>query len=279
MENKIKNIFVAGGTTGMGKGIAMHYLRLGSKVIIVGNTHARGQQLLDEAALMGAADRLTFIRADLTSVRENRRVIEEVKSKYQSLDAVILTAMMPFPKRKETEDGFESTFSLYYVSRFILSYGLTSLLEKSENPLIVSLGGTGVINGEIHWDDLSLRNKYKLLTAMKQGNRANDLQGIAYTENHKNSKIRFILNHPGYTNSGVGHVKQPLKIIMKIMGSFFAQPVEKSILPIIKLMDNPPNHSLIAWDRTKPIELYNAINISDAQRLYELTKNLVADFV
>lgn len=280
MENKIKDIFVAGGTTGMGKGIAMHYLRMGSKVTVVGSISARGQQFLNEAAQIGAADRLAFIKADLMSVDENRRVIEEVKMKHESLDAVVLTAMMPFPKRIETADGFEGTFSLYYVSRFILSYGLTNLLKKSENPIIVSLGGTGMEKGEIHWEDLSLRNKYNMLTAILQGNRANDLLGVAYAENHTNDKIKFILDHPGYTNSGTEHVKQPIKTIMKIMGMLFAQPVEKRIQPIIELMNNPPKQPLIAWDRTKAVDLsLKTFNPENAQRLYEMTKHLVTDFV
>lgn len=278
MENKIKNLFVAGGTTGMGKEIAMHYLRMGSKVTVVGSTSDRGQQILDEAAQIGAAERLTFIKADLTSAKENRRVIDEVKANNEWLDAVILTAMRPFPKRTETVDRFEATFSLYYISRFILSYGLTDLLEKGDNPLIVSLGGTGVIKGEIHWDDLTLVNKYSMITAIKQGNRANDLQGVAYVENHKNGKTRFILDHPGYTNSGVGHVEQPMRTIMKIMGRLFAQPVEKSIQPIIELMDNPPKQPLIAWDRKEPLDLtLKTFNITDALRLYEMTKYLVSD--
>lgn len=274
------DLFVAGGTTGMGKGIAMHYLRMGSKVTVVGNTPASGKQFLDEAAQIGASDRLTFIQADLMSVDENRRVIEEVKMRHKSLDAVVLTAMMPFPKRVETADGFEGTFSLYYVSRFILSYGLTNLLEKSESPLIVSLGGTGMTKGEIHWEDLSLHNKYSLLIAMLQGNRSNDLLGVAYSANHRNGKSKFILVHPGYTDSGFGHVKQPIKAIMKIMGKLFAKPVEKSIQPIIELMNNPPKQPLIAWDRTKPVDLsLKTFNSTNARRLYELTKHLVTDIV
>lgn len=280
MKNRIKDIFVAGGTTGIGKGIAMYYLRKGSKVTVVGNTPARGKQFQDEAVQIGAADRLTFIKADLMSVDDNRRVIEEVKMKHKSLDAVVLTAMMPFSKRVVTDDGFEGTFSLYYVSRFILSYGLTNLLEKSESPLIVSIGGTGMTKGKIHWEDLSLRNKYSLLTAILQGNRANDLLGVTYAENHKNGKTKFILDHPGYTNSGFEHVEQPLKTIMRLFGKFFAQPVEKSIQPIIELMNNPPKQPLIAWDRSKPVDLsLKTFNPENAQRLYEMTKHLVADFV
>lgn len=278
MDNKMEDLFIAGGTTGMGRGIALHYLRKGSRVTVAGSTSARGQQFLEDARQLGAGSRASFIKADLMSADENRRVIREVKARHGSLDGVVLTAMRTFPRRVETVDGFEGTFSLYYVSRFILSHGLTDLLEKSENPLIVSLGGTGMTKGEIHWEDISLRENYGMIRAVLQGGRANDLLGVAYAQAHREGKTRFILVHPGYTDSGTNHLRQPARMIMQAMGKLFAQPVEKSIQPIIHLMDNPPLQPLIAWDRTRPVELsIKSLNAANASRLYEMTKGLVEE--
>lgn len=260
----------------MGRGLAMHYLLQGSRVTVTGSSHARGKQFLEEAAKLGAANRASFIQADLASLSENRRVIKEVKALHRSLDGLVLTAMQQFPKRQLTPDGLESAFALYYASRFVLSYGLTELLERGHNPVIVSLGGTGMTKGEIHWDDLTLQNGYSMIKATLQGGRANDLLGVAYADNHKDGKTRFILNHPGYTNSGTNHLKQPLKGILLVLGKLFAQPVEKSIQPVIKLIDNPPQQPLIAWDRTKPVDLnLPSLNATNAQRLYKLTEHLL----
>ncbi|MDF2925126.1 MAG: short-chain dehydrogenase/reductase [Paenibacillaceae bacterium] len=278
MENKRKNIVVSGGTTGMGRGIALHYLREGASVTVVGNTPARGRNFLEAAAQLGAQDRASFIQANLMIAEENRRVVREIKARYDRLDALVLTAMQVFPKRTETAEGYEGVFSLYYMSRFILSYGLTDLLEKSGRPVIVSVGGTGMTKGEIHWNDLMLRQKYSMIKATLQGGRANDLLGAAYAQNHKEGKTRFILVHPGYTNSGTLRLKQPARMLMQLMGKLFAQPVEKSIQPIIRLMDNPPPQTLVAWDRTKPVSLkLETLNKENAVRLYEMTKSLIRD--
>ncbi len=272
----MKDLFVAGGTSGMGRGLAIHYLRQGSNVTVSGSNRHRGKEFLDEAAQLGAADRASFIQADLLSLSENRRVIREVQARHESLDGLVLTAMQQFPKRKLTADGYESTFVLYYMSRFVLSYGLTELLENGNNPVIVSIGATGLTKGKIHWDDLNLENKYGLLKATLQGGRANDLLGVAYAENHKNAKTSFILNHPGYTNSGTNHLAQPFKSILRVMGRLFAQPVNKSIRPMITLMDNPPPQPLIAWDRTKAVDLsLPTLNKADAMKLYQLTKHVL----
>jgi hypothetical protein len=60
------------------------------------------------------------------------------------------------------------------------------------------------------------------------------------------------------------------------MGKLFAQPVERSIQPIIKLMDNPPSQPLIAWDRTKPVDPdLPTLSKKDALKLYQLTKHIL----
>ncbi|WP_438444895.1 SDR family NAD(P)-dependent oxidoreductase [Gorillibacterium sp. sgz5001074] len=260
----------------MGRGLAIHYLRQGSRVTVAGSNRLRGMEFLDEAARLGAADRAAFIQADLLSLSENRRVMEEVQQRHASLDGLVLTAMQQFPKRKLTQDGYESTLALYYVSRFILSYGLTELLEKGTNPVIVSIGGTGMTKGAVHYDDLTLQQGYSLMKATLQGGRANDLLGVAYAENHKTGKTRFILIHPGYTHSGTNHVAQPFKGILRVLGKLFAQPVEKSIQPIIQLMDSPPLQPLIAWDRTKAVDLnLPTLSQKEAQKLYQLTKHIL----
>ena len=77
----------------------------------------------------------------------------------------MLAAMLPFVKRRETVDGLEGTFTLYYLSRFMLSYGLTDLLERGETPIITNLGATGITKGAVNWDDLQFARKYSVVQA------------------------------------------------------------------------------------------------------------------
>jgi hypothetical protein len=219
---------VAGGTTGMGRGLALHFLRRGDRVTVVGSDPAKGRLVLDEAARMGAGDRAAFIQADLTSVAANVRVIEEVKARHDALDGLVLTAIRHFSRRVETPDGVEATFALYYVSRFLLSYGLTDLL------------------------------------------------GVAYAANHPDGRTRYLLHHPGFTDSGTSSLKQPTKTIIKLLAKLMGQPVEKSIQPIIELMDDPPGKGLLAYDRRTPVDpSLPTLDPENARRLYELTRHLL----
>ncbi|MEW9548549.1 SDR family NAD(P)-dependent oxidoreductase [Nonomuraea sp. NPDC050783] len=272
----MRTFVVAGGTTGMGRGLALHYLRAGDRVTVVGSDPGRGQDLLDEAARLGAGERAAFVRADLTSVAENHRVIEEIKARHDALDGLILTAMRSFPRRVETPDGFEAVFALYYVSRFLLSHGLTGLLERGGEPIIVNVCGVGITKGSIHWDDLSLKDGYGAIKAILQGGRATDLLGVAYPDAHPGGRTRFLLHHPGFTDSGTRSLAQPARTVVRILARLAAQPVERAIQPIIELIENPPAGRLLAYDRREPVDLsLPTLDPAAARRLYDLTRHLL----
>jgi NAD(P)-dependent dehydrogenase (short-subunit alcohol dehydrogenase family) len=273
----MRTYVVAGGTSGMGRGLALHLLRQGAQVTVVGSDPARGRRFLDEAAGLGAVKRADFLRADLASAGENHRVIGEIKARYDTLDGLVCTALRPFSKRVETADGYEGTFALYYVSRFLLAYGLTDLLERGENPMIVNICGVGATKGRIHWDDLSLKSGFSTVKAMLQAGRATDLLGVAYALNHPDARTRYLLHHPGFTNSGTDHLRQPVKSVIKLLARIAAQPVERAIAPIIELMDDPPGTGgLLAYDRRRALEpSLPTLDPSAAHRLYGLTSHLL----
>ncbi|MGA5765355.1 SDR family NAD(P)-dependent oxidoreductase [Nonomuraea bangladeshensis] len=272
----MRTYVVAGGTTGMGRGLALHHLRNGDRVTVVGSDPGRGRAFLAEAERLGAGERAAFVRADLTSVAENRRVVEEVRARHDALDGLVLTAMRHFGSRTLTPDGFEATFALYYVSRLLLSHGLTDLLEKGDRPMIVNVCGVGVTKGRIHWDDLTLGRGYSGVKAMLQGGRATDLLGVAYPDVHPGGRTRFLLHHPGFTDSGTGSLRQPARALVRLLAKVAAQPVEKAIEPIIALMADPPAGRLLAYDRRAPVDpSIPTLDPAAARRLYDLTRHLL----
>ncbi|WP_219463951.1 SDR family NAD(P)-dependent oxidoreductase [Nonomuraea rhizosphaerae] len=272
----MRSYVVAGGTTGMGRGLALHFLGRGDRVTIVGSDPAKGRRMLDEAARSGAADRITFLQADLTSAAAGRRIVEEVRARHDALDGLVLTAMRHFPRRVVTPEGFEATFALYYVSRLLLGDGLTDLLERGESPMIVNICGVGVTKGAIHWDDLSLERGYGSVKAMLQGGRATDLLGVAYALTHPDARTRYLLHHPGFTDSGTDSLRGPAKVIVKLLAKVMAQPVDRSIQPIIELMDDPPGKGLLAYDRRTPVDpSLPTLDPERARRLYEQTRHLL----
>jgi hypothetical protein len=150
---------ITGGTDGIGRALADTYLDRGHNVLVVGTSSEKGKRFLEAAASRGAGDRAQFLRADLSLVAENNRTIDWIAERYPAIDVLVLGARYHRSTRVETADGFESNFALFYLSRFLLSHGLVSVLRRAEHATVLNFGGSG-LTGPVRWDDLQLRRNY-----------------------------------------------------------------------------------------------------------------------
>ncbi|MGW4411278.1 SDR family NAD(P)-dependent oxidoreductase [Nonomuraea sp. NPDC004702] len=127
----MQTVIITGGTDGLGKGLALHHLRQGAHVVALGSTAGKGEALLAEAEAL--AGRATFVRADLTSLAACRGVVERLAADHPVVDKLILCAQRYrlLGGRVTTGEGFEHSFALAYLSRFVLSHGLHDVLRAA----------------------------------------------------------------------------------------------------------------------------------------------------
>lgn len=269
-----RTIVISGGTDGMGRALALRRLAQGDHVIAVGSNAEKGARLVADAATVGG--RAEFVRADLTTVAGARSVIRAIEASTDVVDALVLCANRVRPRRVETTEGFESTFALYYLSRYLLSHGLTPALELSASPVIVNVAGVGTRKGTIHWDDLQLTRRYRAVAAQLQAGRANDLLGVGYAARH-GDRVPYVLYHPGFTRSGdLSTLPRLTRASIRVAARLFARPVEAAVAPIDGFIDAPPPASLTAVDRDRRLPLtLPTLDADRAGRLAEWTAALL----
>lgn len=270
-------IVVSGGTDGMGRALVLARADRGDQVVAIGSNPAKGEALLAEGARRGVAGRVRVVRADLATVAGNHRVLEDTLGQHDRIDALALFANRQAPRRTLTADGLESTFALYYLSRYLLSHGFRDALEASATPVIVNVAGVGITKGSIHWNDLQLQRDYSMIAAQLQAARANDLLGVDYTE-RANSKARYVLYHPGFTKSGdLSPLPVALRAAIRAAAKISARPITESISAVHDFLDAPPAAGLTAIDRNKHLPLtLETLNPQNAERLARATEALVA---
>lgn len=273
----MKTYLVTGGTDGMGKQLALRLLKDGDQVIVVGRNSKKGELFLADTEQMGAKQRATFIQADLSLVEENRRLINEVASKFDVLDGVVFCAVN-FTQRKEpliTKEGFEAIFALTYLSRFVLSYGLTEMLEKSADPIILNFGAVGVPVG-INWEDIQFKNHFDSAKALQNSSKLNEPLGVGYALNNSSGKVKYVLFNPGMVKTT--NIMRNLKFLLRLVTKVIGKSPEKAIEPALRLLKNVPKDKLTAifQNRTKPLSLSKrSFDESNARKLYSTTKELL----
>jgi NAD(P)-dependent dehydrogenase (short-subunit alcohol dehydrogenase family) len=267
-----------GGTDGMGKAAALHYLGAGDQVAVVGRNAAKGAAFLDTAATLGAGDRAHFIRADLSLVAETRAAIDQLRAIFSKVDAIVLGARHYRSTRLETAEGFEYNFALHYLTRFVLSYGMIDLLDAAEQPVILNLGGEpGSGTGDIRWDDLQFERDYHGMSALVQSGQLTDLLGIAFAQNRPSPKVRYVLLHPGVVNTNFSgeYDEQTAAQIVSMRAT--AAPIEKAILSILDVLDHPPVEPLTAVSTGHRVDVTTAdFDAEAAKRLHTDTVTLLS---
>ena len=272
----VKTILITGGASGLGKGIAFRCLAQGDRVIAVGSSIKNGEEFLNEARRFGAGKRAIFFPANLSLISESRRTIARVRDTFPELDAVVFCASRHHKEHIETTEGVESSFALEYLSRFILSYGLKECLEKAENPIIMNVCGTGK-RGKVNWKDLQHKNNFRPKKVMMHASRLNDLSAIAFAGNDDAKKISYVLYNPVAVHTS-GMAEFISGIATKLYYRLAASPIDKAAIPIVSLLNNPPEAKISAFKKRRKVSLkLPTFKEENAQRLYRETTQLIED--
>jgi NAD(P)-dependent dehydrogenase (short-subunit alcohol dehydrogenase family) len=268
----LKTIVVSGGTSGIGRALAETYLARGDQVVIIGLDPEKGHGFLEEADRIGSGQKAFFIQADLGLIEENLRVVDEIATQFPVVDALALCARYFRSYRRVTSEGIEHNFALYYLSRYLLGYGLVDQLEKSESPVIMNIAGPGVTPGAMQWDDLQMEHGYDGWSAMFQGGKLNDLLGVSFAAQHRGHRTRYVLVFPGNTRTSfAGEFDAPTAMQAEHMRRT-GQPVEAAVAPIIEILDNPPQEPLSAYVEGRALSIkHPSFDTGHAARLDSLT--------
>jgi NAD(P)-dependent dehydrogenase (short-subunit alcohol dehydrogenase family) len=139
---------VTGSSSGIGRGVAEHFARLGGKVVLHGRNEARGEEATAKIRAGGAE--AIFVRADLASEEECRGVIRRAIEQFGQIDVLVNNAA-------DTSRGtIESTpMALYDAIQasnvrapFILMQEAVVHMKPRKSGSIVNIGSVNAYIGE-----------------------------------------------------------------------------------------------------------------------------------
>jgi NAD(P)-dependent dehydrogenase (short-subunit alcohol dehydrogenase family) len=181
MELRNKVVVITGGTKGLGKTLAISFLKENAKVAVCGRNEDEFKDLPD--GILG-------VKADVTKENEVKDLAEKVIEKFGKIDIWVNNAgvLYRFTKEEPTDmQKFHQMFDVNLLGTVFGCYAALDNMEHSENSVIINILSRAGI-------DATRALKNKLYAASKWAARGY-LQAFQFE--NADSKIKFISVYPG----------------------------------------------------------------------------------
>ena len=293
-EARSKNALVTGGTDGIGKEVARGLARSGHRVAVVCRDAEKGARVVEEIRQTTGNPNVEFFTADLSLMREAKRLSNEVASRWTGLNYLVHSAGVVRGRRELTDEGIESNFAVNYVSRFALTQSLLPLMKTVSQPgnaaRVVIVSGAAQ-NGTIYFDDVNLTSKFGVLRMLGQSCQANDVftveqaRRLAANDEHR---VTITCLKMGVVKTNIRNgpdFPRWMKMLMSLLDPLLAQTSEDAADSALKLLLAPEYEGLTGTlfvKNKKFKQIIPGTSVTEKQigkRLWELSERLSASIV
>jgi len=199
---KNKTVLITGASAGIGLHTAIGLAKLGAEVVMVGRDERRTAEAVSLVKAQTGNPSISYLIADLSSLKEVRKLASEFKSNYQKLDVLLNNAGAIFLRRKTTVEGYEMTFGLNHLNYFLLTDLLLDMLKAQPKARVVNVASNAHYRGHILFDDLqSEKGFFNGMSVYSNSKLANVLFTHELARRLKGTNVTANCLHPGFVAS------------------------------------------------------------------------------
>jgi retinol dehydrogenase-14 len=272
-----KTALVTGGTSGIGKASAVAFAAMGANVVIVGRNLERGEAALRDIKGQSHSDSVELMLADLSVQGEVRRLADQFLERHERLDVLANNAGLVQSRRTETADGIETTLAVNHLAPFLLTNLLLDRLKESAPSRVITVSSEAERMGNIDFDDIQSRQKYKGFAAYGKTKLANIMFTYELAERLKGTFVTANCLHPGAVGTNFGKNNAgPMALFFRLAKPFMRSP-ERGADTLIWLASSADVDGVSGkyFSDRKEIEAKEIVNDPAARRrLWELSEEL-----
>lgn len=230
MKNKI--CVITGANSGIGKQTAIDLAKKDYQLILICRKSSKSETALAEIKGKSGNNNIRMFYADLSLMKEIRRVAKEVSEKYERIDVLINNAGILKNKREITSEGIEMNMAVNFLAPYLLSRLLLPKLENSGSARIINLNSELHRKGKIDFSNFMLGKGYSSSKAYNNSKLANLIISQKLAEELKGKNVTVNSVHPGVIATDA--LREMPKWILRIM-KLFTSKVEKGAEPSVYL--------------------------------------------
>lgn len=213
-------VVLTGATRGIGRAAAIELAKRGAELVVVGRERDRVDAVVREAQAAGGDAPIHGHVADLALMASVRALAEELRDRYERIDALANNAGALFASRKITSEGLEQTLALNHLAPFLLT---NLLLDRLEGGRVVTTASDAHTGGRLDLDDLQSEKSYAAMRVYGTSKLCN----ILFTRElaKRAPELRANCFHPGVVRTGFGKNDNGIwKVLTTLGGPFFRSP-------------------------------------------------------
>lgn len=192
MELKDKVVVVTGAGSGIGRIAARDLAKAGAHVLAIARSEARLQPLVDEVKAQGGS--VQPLACDMSVLSAVREAAAKISAAHAQIHALVNNAGLWADQQRVTPEGHDETLAVNALAPHLLAKLLLPQLRAAKGR-IVNVASEEHLNGDIHWDDLSLKGRYSPRRAYRQSKLILTMLSIAMSEREPDVQVNAL--HPG----------------------------------------------------------------------------------
>lgn len=230
-----KTYVITGANSGIGFAAAKMLSEKGGDIVMVCRSRPRGEAAQRQLAAT-AKGKVDLILMDLSDLSAVRKAAEELRGRYQRIDALINNAGIMMTPQEKTVDGFDLQMGANHLGHFLWTGLLLDLVEAAQGRVVV-LSSLVHKFGALDLDDFMTDNGYTPMRAYTQSKLSNLMFALELDRRLKaaGSKVTCIACHPGYTETNLQSTgpRGFMKTVLKLMNIVIAQKPNAGAIPTV----------------------------------------------
>ena len=222
-----RTVLITGATGAIGKATALEFAKNNCIVILLGRNREKLSRVKSDIIQATNNNDIETVVAELSEPISIRKAVAEIKSKYNSLNALVNVAAIFKKQRTENSQGLEYMFATNHLGPFILTNELIDLLKAGKPSRIITVSAPSTT--KINFDDINGNKKFSagFLGAFGASKMMNIMFTYALARRLEGTGVTASVFHPGLVKSDLTKdMPKLLYYIFKTISSVPGKPAK-----------------------------------------------------